>query len=106
MFPDPDGRRLLPPIYGPARFINLGYPGLKTFDGALRVDPDLDPNPAFYFLLLLGVNDVWRTNFSLASSLENLEFIVDAALAHDMRVIISTLTPRKDSSPFTITGII
>jgi lysophospholipase L1-like esterase len=87
---------LLAEIYGPSSAINLGVPGDQTFEGALRVDQDLDLNPAFYFLLMLGVNDVWRTNFSLESSLENLEFIIDAAQARQMRVIASTLTPRKD----------
>ncbi|MCG2809887.1 MAG: SGNH/GDSL hydrolase family protein [Candidatus Aminicenantes bacterium] len=86
----------LPLIYGPAQFVNLGIPAQTTYDGTLRVNQDLNANPGFYFLLMLGVNDVWKREFSLASSLENLEFIVDAALARNMRVIVSTLTPRKD----------
>jgi lysophospholipase L1-like esterase/chitodextrinase len=87
---------ILAPTYGPWYFINLGIPGQSTYDGAQQVDQELSEHPALYFLLMLGVNDVWRNTFSLASSLENLEYIVDAALAHGMRVIISTLTPRKD----------
>ena len=86
----------LPLIYGPAQFINLGNPGQTTYERALSVDQDLDANPGFYFLLMLGVNDVQKSEFSLASSRENLEFIVDDALARNMRVIVSTLTPRKD----------
>lgn len=82
--------------YGPSDYVNLGVPGEQTYQSALRVDGDLDANPALYFLLMLGVNDVWRLNFSLASSLESLEYIIDAALERDMRVIVSTLTPRKD----------
>ena len=82
--------------YGPSQFLNLGNPGQTTYDRTLSVDQDLDANPGFYFLLMLGVNDVQKPEFSLASSRENLEYIVDAALAHNMRVIISTLTPRKD----------
>ncbi len=82
--------------YGPADFVNLGVPGDETYEAALRVDEDLDAHPALYFLMMLGVNDVWRTGFSLASSLESLSYIIDAALERDMRVIVSTLTPRKD----------
>ncbi len=82
--------------YGPADFVNLGIPGEQTYQAALRIDGDLDANPALYFLMMLGVNDVWRLSFSLASSLENLSYIIDAALERDMRVIVSTLTPRKD----------
>jgi lysophospholipase L1-like esterase len=86
----------LPGDYGQSEMINLGNPGEQTFQGAERVNRDLDQNPAFYFLLMFGVNDIWRKEFSLASSLENLEFIIDAALERRMRVIVSTLTPRKD----------
>ncbi|MCJ7526077.1 MAG: SGNH/GDSL hydrolase family protein, partial [Candidatus Aminicenantes bacterium] len=82
--------------YGPSGFVNLGIPGYDTLEGALGVDNALKGQSALYFLLMLGVNDVWRNKFSLASSLENLEYIVDAALARNMRVIVSTLTPRKD----------
>jgi len=83
--------------YGLSWPINLGVPGEQTYDGAERVNQDLDQNPAFYFLLMMGVNDVWGKEFSLESSLENLEFIIDAAQARHMRVIASTLTPRKDT---------
>lgn len=86
----------LPAAYGPAKAINLGIPGDETFEAVQRVDQELNAHPAFYFLLMLGVNDISKSSFSLASSLENLEYIIDAALEHDMRVIISTLTPRKD----------
>jgi lysophospholipase L1-like esterase len=88
---------ILAGTYGPAWSINLGVPADQTYEGAQRVEEELDTYPAFYFLLMLGVNDVWRTSFSLASSLESLEFIIDAAQARDMRVIASTLTPRKDT---------
>jgi lysophospholipase L1-like esterase len=87
---------LLAATYGPSYPINLGIPGQQTYDGTLRIEQDLDEHPAQYFLLMLGVNDVWRNTFSLDSSLENLKYIVDAALAHGRRVIVSTLTPRKD----------
>lgn len=82
--------------YGPCDFFNLGVPGDGTLQGAERVDTDLSGLPAFYFLLMLGVNDVIHADFSLSSSLENIAYIMDAALARGMRVIVSTLTPRKD----------
>ncbi|MBN2345128.1 MAG: SGNH/GDSL hydrolase family protein [Candidatus Aminicenantes bacterium] len=87
----------LPLNYGPAYPINLGVIGDETREAILHVDQDLDDNPAFYFLLMLGFNDVWKRDFSLASSIENLEYIIDAALELNMRVIVSTLTPRKDA---------
>lgn len=82
--------------YGASDFINLGVPGDGTRSGAERVDQDLRYVSAFYFLLMLGVNDVSQAEFSLADSLENIEYIIDAARARDMRVIVSTLTPRRD----------
>jgi len=91
---------LLAPRYGPWSFINLGVPGLTTYTGAQRVDQDLAKYSAQYFLLMLGVNDVFLSSFSLAGSLENLKYIVDAALARGLHVIISTLTPRKDEFSF------
>lgn len=89
--------QILAGTYGPSWSINLGIGGTQTSEGAARVESDLDQNPAFYFLLFYGVNDVWRIEFSLESSLESIEFMIDAALARDMRVIVTTLTPRKDS---------
>jgi lysophospholipase L1-like esterase len=82
--------------YGSSSLVNLGVPGDGTLAGAQRVDQDLNKHTGFYFLLMLGVNDVFRMNFSLESSLENLAFIIAAAQARGMRVIISTLTPSKD----------
>ena len=82
--------------YGPAQYINLGVIGDNTYTGALRVDSELEENPAMYFLLMLGFNDVWKSSFSRDSSLVILEYIIVAALARHMRVIVSTLTPRKD----------
>ena len=87
---------ILADSYGPAWSINLGIGGTQTYQGAERVDADLDRNPAFYFLLFYGVNDVWRSDFSLESSLESLEYMIDAAQKRGMRVITTTLTPRKD----------
>lgn len=89
-------KEMLAQTYGPAFPINLGIPANGTLDGAQRVDADLEAHSAFYFLLMLGVNDVWKASFDLADSLENLSYIMDAALAKQMRVIVSTLTPRKD----------
>jgi lysophospholipase L1-like esterase len=81
--------------YGASSFINLGVPGDSTLDGAERVNRALDVNAGFYFLLMLGVNDVIHPEFSIDSSLENLGYIIDAAKAEGMRVIVSTLTPSK-----------
>lgn len=90
-------QEILATTYGAAYPINLGIPAQGTLYGAQRVDADLEANSAFYFLLMLGVNDVQNNRtFDLDSSLENLAYIIDAALAKHMRVIASTLTPRKD----------
>jgi len=87
----------LPLAYGPSMFINLGVPGDGTLQGAERIDQDLDSGMGFYFLLMLGVNDVIDKDlFDKDSSLENLGYIMDAALERNLRVIVSTLTPRKD----------
>ncbi|MCU0276133.1 MAG: SGNH/GDSL hydrolase family protein [Acidobacteria bacterium] len=81
--------------YGSASFVNLGVPGDSTTAGAKRVDNDLDIHPGFYFLLMLGLNDAININLSVASSLENLSYIIDAAKARGMRTIVSTVTPSK-----------
>lgn len=81
--------------YGASAPVNLGVPGDTTLDGATRVNQELDAHSGLYFLLLLGVNDVIKLNFSVDSSLENLRYIIDAAQARGMRVIASTLTPSK-----------
>jgi lysophospholipase L1-like esterase len=81
--------------YGASSFINLGVPGDSTLDGADRIDRNLNESAGFYFLLMLGVNDIIHPSFSLDSSLENLGYIIDAAKSHGMRVIASTLTPSK-----------
>ena len=83
--------------YGPAFPVNLGVPGETTYDGAIRVTTDLSKNPARYFLLMMGTNDCVSNQFSIDSSMENLEYIVDRALGLNLDVIISTIPPRKDS---------
>jgi lysophospholipase L1-like esterase len=82
-------------FYGASSFVNLGVPGDTTLDGAERVDWQLNGQTGFYFLLMLGVNDVIHVDFSIDSSLENLGYIIDAAKSRGMRVIASTLTPSK-----------
>jgi len=82
-------------FYGASSFVNLGVPGDSTLDGAERIDRNLNENAGFYFLLMLGVNDVISLDFSIDSSLENLGYIINAAKARGMRVIASTLTPSK-----------
>lgn len=81
--------------YGASAWVDLGVPGDTTLAGAERVDRDLDEHSGLYFLLMLGVNDVIHVDLSVDSSLENLGYIIDAAAARGMRVIISTLTPSK-----------
>jgi lysophospholipase L1-like esterase len=81
--------------YGASNWVNLGVPGDTTLAGAERVERDLDEHSGLYFLLMLGVNDVIHVDLSVDSSLENLGYIIDAATARGMRVIISTLTPSK-----------
>ena len=87
---------ILDETYGPSWSINLGIGGTQTYEGAARVESDLENNPAFYFILFYGVNDLIHNDFSLESSLESLEFMIAAAQTRGMRVITTTLTPRKD----------
>jgi lysophospholipase L1-like esterase len=93
MLADPDSAN----YYGACDSINLGVPGNTTLDGAKRVAQNLNLYQGFYFLLMLGVNDIINISFSNDSSLENLAFIIDTAKANGMRVIASTLTPSQDS---------
>jgi lysophospholipase L1-like esterase len=89
---DPDSAS----YYGACDSYNLGIPGDTTLDGAKRVAQNLNTYKGFYFLLMLGVNDIINISFSNDSSLENLAFIIDTAKANGMRVIASTLTPSQD----------
>ncbi|MCX6557641.1 MAG: SGNH/GDSL hydrolase family protein [Candidatus Aminicenantes bacterium] len=83
--------------YGASSSVNLGVPGDTTLNGAERVDQELEDHSGFYFLLMLGVNDAINNSLSIDSSLENLEYIIDAAAARGMRIIVSTLTPSKST---------
>jgi lysophospholipase L1-like esterase len=90
-------KETLSTLYGPAYPINLGVLGDSTFDGAMRVDGELAGLSALYFVLMLGTNDCISGQFSIDSSIENLAYIIDAAAERDMRVIVSTIPPRKDA---------
>jgi len=89
-------RALLSAFYGPAYPINLGVPGEDTYGGTLRVDQDLDDHPGLYFLMMLGTNDCISGKFSIDSVMENIDYIVNSAGSRRMRVIVSTIPPRKD----------
>lgn len=89
-------QELLQTSYGTATAFNLGIPGDSTLGGAQRIVADLVANPAGYFLVMLGTNDVISNQFSIDSSLENLAYIIDQALSRDLQVVISTIPPRKD----------
>jgi lysophospholipase L1-like esterase len=90
-------REDLSTFYGPAYPINLGVPGETTYDGALRVDGDLAGLSALYFVLMMGTNDCIKGLFSVDSSMENLAYIIDSAAGRGMKVIVSTIPPRKDN---------
>jgi len=90
-------REALAASYGPAYPINLGVPGDSTYDGALRVDGDLAGLSALYFVLMIGTNDCISGRFSVDSSIENLAYIIDSAAERGLRVIVSTIPPRKDA---------
>ena len=90
-------KALLAAFYGPAYPVNLGVPGEKTYDGTLRIDKDLDGHPGFYFLLMMGTNDCISGKISIDSVMENIEYMVGSAGSRKMRVIVSTIPPRKDA---------
>lgn len=90
-------KALLAAFYGPAYPVNLGVPGEKTYDGTLRIDKDLDGHPGLYFLLMMGTNDCISGKISIDSIMENIEYMADSAGSRLMRVIVSTIPPRKDA---------
>lgn len=90
-------KEVLSTFYGPAFPINLGIPGETTYDGAVRVEGDLAGLNALYFVLMMGTNDCISDLFSVDSSMENLAYIIDHAAARKMRIIVSTIPPRKDA---------
>jgi lysophospholipase L1-like esterase len=90
-------KSILNEIYGQAYSINEGVSGDSTLNGVNRVNQVLAKDSAAYFLILLGTNDCILNDISIAGSLENLEWIIDQALAGGMAVIISTIPPRKDA---------
>lgn len=117
----------LSPLWGTMVPVNLGMAATTSYCGVWRITKwhDLDEVSGKYFLLMYGFNDTRRTpwdestewapepdpcpsvdnpnpgpnHFCLAYSRENIEIMVDEALARGMDVIVSTLTPRKDE-PF------
>ena len=101
-------KEILATFYGPSYPVNLGVPGQQTYEGALRVRTDLAGIEGLYFLLMMGTNDCIHGYFSVDSSMESLTYIIDAAEERGMRVIISTIPPRKDSFgsvPFVLKNI-
>ena len=101
-------KEILATFYGPSYPVNLGIPGQQTYEGALRVRADLAGVEGLYFLLMMGTNDCIHGYFSVDSSMESLAYIIDAAEERGMRVIISTVPPRKDSFgsvPFVLRNI-
>lgn len=81
---------------GAVNYYNLSNPGENTFDGVARLD-ELASYRAKYFLLMFGTNDAYRKDFYLDDSLENMAFMIEAALNYKMDVIVSTIPPRNDS---------
>ncbi len=90
-------KEVLATFYGPSYPVNLGVPGEQTYEGALRVRSDLAAVNGLYFLLMMGTNDCIHGYFSVDSSMESLAYIMDAAEERGMRVIVSSIPPRKDS---------
>ena len=89
-------KALLASSYGPAYPVNLGVPGETAYDISRRIDEDLEANPGLYFLLMIGTNDCINNAFSVDGSIEDIEFLIAKAEARAMRIIISTIPPRKD----------
>jgi len=83
--------------YGAAYPVNLGVPGDTAYGVAQRVEADLKANPGLYFLLMIGTNDCIVNTFSIDSVMEDIDFVLSKAEAKAMRLIISTIPPRKDS---------
>ena len=83
---------------GKIYYYNLGESGGDTYSRMENIYGLLQVYNAKYFLLMLGTNDAYKGNeeFVLSESLENLGYIVDAALSKNMKVIISTIPPRND----------
>jgi lysophospholipase L1-like esterase len=71
-------------------------PGEKTYGGAQRFSQNLIDNPCRYLLLMEGTNDAIENSCSPSSTLENLLYMVDYALASGIHIIISTIPPRAD----------
>jgi len=90
-------KTVLAASYGPAYPVNLGIPGDSAYGVAQRVEADLKANPGLYFLLMIGTNDCIVNTFSIDSVMEDIEFVLSKAEAKAMRLIISTIPPRKDS---------
>ena len=83
--------------YGKINYYSLGEPGGDTYTRMENIYGLLQAYSGKYFLLMLGTNDAYKwIQFELNQSLENLEYIVDAALSKNMRVVISTIPPRND----------
>jgi lysophospholipase L1-like esterase len=91
-------KEMLAAEYGEGKisYFNLGVPKHTTYDGVERIDEELAANNARYLLIMMGTNDAWYKSFSLDNSLENLAYIIDAALSRNMNVVISTIPPRND----------
>jgi len=87
--------RILSRDYTGIGHLALGVPGEDTYEATFRIHQVLGEHPGKYFFYLEGTNDVWIHTFSVDSSLENIEYNVDAALADGRAVIMASVPPRK-----------
>jgi len=77
-------------------FNNSGILENTTELGRERIESMLDSDNYSTLMTMLGTNDVYRHTMILEQSVENMEFIVDAALDREMRVLLCTIPPRND----------
>jgi lysophospholipase L1-like esterase len=75
-----------------AQVLNYGLPGEQTAGGVGRIDGVLAANAARFCLILESTNDIFN-GVSPQTTVANMGFMVDKALAAGCTPIMSTLTP-------------
>jgi len=76
---------------------NRGIPGEPTWEGLSRIDYVLAADLALYLLLMEGTNDVSITDYSLDTTIYNLEQIILKAAQYGVFPLLSTVIPRARS---------
>lgn len=83
-------------------YTNAGVGEDTTARGRDRIDMVLDSGTYTTLIVMLGTNDMIQHLTIPDQSIDNIRYIVDAASARQMRILLCTIPPRNDKELFVV----